>query len=69
MTDIARRLGYPAPHALVASSRRLTGFRPTELARRVAPDVLVSRIFEHLTTRPPSSRKPQRRGDISPTTP
>jgi AraC-like DNA-binding protein len=48
VVDVALRLGYGTPDALVRETRRSTGLRPTALARRVPPDALILQIVRRL---------------------
>lgn len=46
--DVAARLGYGTPDALVRDARRTTGLRPSKLARGVAPDAFIAQILHRL---------------------
>jgi AraC-like DNA-binding protein len=55
VADVAARLGYGTPDALVRDTRDVTGCRPTALVHTVRPDTLVALVAERLT-RPPVAR-------------
>ena len=58
VSDVAARLGYRNPSALVHSTLRLTRRRPTDLARNVGPELLVTEIVDWITRRAAPARPP-----------
>jgi AraC-like DNA-binding protein len=61
VADVALRLGYRTPETLVINTLHLTHKRPTELARTVGPEALVTLVVDFLTMRPAVPRKGGRR--------
>lgn len=49
VADVAARLGYGTPEALVRDTRDVTGCRPTALVHTVRPDALVAIVADRLT--------------------
>jgi AraC-like DNA-binding protein len=49
VADVAARLGYGSPDALVRDTRDVTGCRPTALVHSVRPDALVAIVADRLT--------------------
>jgi AraC-like DNA-binding protein len=52
VADVAARLGYGTPDALVTASRSITGLRPSVLARTLGPEALVAHMAKRLSRRP-----------------
>jgi AraC-like DNA-binding protein len=61
VADVALRLGYRTPETLVINTLHLTHKRPTDLARTVGPEALVTLVVEFLIVRPARPRKGGRR--------
>lgn len=62
VADVAARLGYGTPDALVRDTRRTTGLRPTKLVQGVAPELFIAQILHRLRTgrtHPSRPRRPQ----------
>jgi AraC-like DNA-binding protein len=52
VADVAARLGYGTPDALVTATRSITGLRPSALARTLGPEALVAHVANRLVRRP-----------------
>ncbi len=60
VANVAARLGYGTPDALVRDTRRTTGLRPTTLAKGVTPELFIAHLVHRLRTRTGQPGRPRR---------